>query len=1294
MGITPGDDISPLEGILPGVHSPNFITAGLVAVSIFDGDDGDDLSVLHANDYDCFDDMPDRAHAYEFLHPIEKSTHQITNDVLRMDIAESLANQIDEYRPVENFEAPLTNDELRNDIADKNVVKTLKNAFQLVRRVFRKFLGGGTTRSSGFSLIIVLCMLMLVFPVYVTSSSVTPVTPHFDFSYIQATDGEVDNMQALSAMPVLQAITLIDSGASAHIWSALYMFVIGTIRACQVKVKIAKGIVMVTKMGTVCLTSKGKTVYLQDTLYLEGANHNLISVSCFDRVGYTIVINSGVKKVYPPGTQDPILIAEEKGGVYVCAVESLPVTHTVTSATIQQADSPTHHAHVVEIAHPARTHTTGLSTFSLWHNRMGHTTDEYVRIVAKKCGKPIPHGQQRCFCDTCVAANFKKQQYHKTRVGPAVTHKLQRVSTDQCHMGQKSRQGSYYMSVIHDDHTRFLWTLFQPHKDYFADQFKNWLVARKTQDGKLPEEVRSDGGGEIDNNYLRAHFASLGIKFTTTTTGSSNQNPFAERSIRSVNEVMRAIMHYAGMPLMFWEDAAEYAAYILNRLPRRVLEGRTPLQMWRGETDINQHDYRYLFIFGSLTYTRIIDATGKISARSYPCSYLGVDTVRSGAKLWCLELEKVVRPSRDISVNEIHRPFRGCGGSPSKWSIPDHSHAPMHAPITPHNNITAHTTSTPANMPTPAERKQPVADAERRSARGWRPSSQSLQNLALVAEVETVELAMSSIERASKQLKGVEECARETMREVQAHHATAYHNIPIPRNYKVAVVGPYSKQWLGAVQRELDALLSLNTFEIVPMRPGIKCIPGMWLFSLKLGKDNMVKMFKARLVALGNLQVKGRDFTETFAAVAQMKSFRIILALSTIYNLPIVQMDVCNAYLNGVLEEEVYMFFPPGFPGKKDGFCLKLLKSIYGLRQAGRVFGNFLRKVLEHIGFKSLKTDTCIYVHTKVQSFLGTHVDDIILACDNTPFVTDVQNRLQKNMKIKLLGELEVFIGLEIERTHNTTFLHQQAYSQRIIRKFNMEQCKAEPTPAASDRTLSTMDCPKDNDEKRMMETVPYRSAVGSLLYDCLGTRPDMSQAVIAAAQFGSQPGPKHWQAVKRILRYLRGTTGHGILYVRTTQVIIKALTDSDWAGDLDTRKSTTGCVIYMAGAPIIWVSRLQKSQALSSCEAEFMALADTMTELLWLVQFLLELGVKHNTPIPIYIDNQAAMRLAHDPVQHQRSKHIDIRYMFIREYVAKGVFALIYVPTKQNIADLFTKATTFDVFRTLVGKLVQPKPN
>ena len=319
----------------------------------------------------------------------------------------------------------------------------------------------GCAGQSGFAFILMLCLLMLVFPVYVTSSSVAPVTPHFDFSYIQATDGVVDTLQALSAVPVSRTITLIDSGASGHIWSALYMFVIGTIRACNVKVKIAKGLVMVTKMGTVCLRSKGKTVYLQDTLYLEGANHNLISVSCFDRVGYTIVINNGVKKVYPPGTQDPILIAEEKGGVYVCTVESLPVTHTVTSATLQQTDSHTHHEHVVEIAHPARTYTTGLSTFSLWHNRMGHTTDEYVRIVAKKCGKPIPHGQQRCFCDTCVSANFKKQPYHKTRLGPAVTRKLQRVSTDQCHMGQKSRQGSYYMSVIHDDHTRFLWVLFQ-----------------------------------------------------------------------------------------------------------------------------------------------------------------------------------------------------------------------------------------------------------------------------------------------------------------------------------------------------------------------------------------------------------------------------------------------------------------------------------------------------------------------------------------------------------------------------------------------------------------------------------------------------------------------------------------------------------------------------------------------------------------------------------------------------------------------------------------------------------------
>jgi hypothetical protein len=268
----------------------------------------------------------------------------------------------------------------------------------------------------------------------------------------------------------------------------------------------------------------------------------------------------------------------------------------------------------------------------------------------------------------------------------------------------------------------------------------------------------------------------------------------------------------------------------------------------------------------------------------------------------------------------------------------------------------------------------------------------------------------------------------------------------------------------------------------------------------------------------------------------------------------------------------------------------------------------------------------------------------------------------------------------------------QETYVKKMVNRFGLTQATSNRTPLPSNLLLTKQDCPKTEEEKEEMEKVPYRGIIGSLLYASLGSRPDIAYGVAALSKFNSCPGMKHWKYAKQILRYLKGTAHFGLRYTNPgpKEVRIEIFSDSDWGSNPDDRKSISGFVCCINGNPVSWSSRTQKSTALSSCEAEFMALSESMREALWLRQLLIELRIGFVQPITIRVDNQSAIKLAENPVQHQRSKHIDIRYFRIREEIRNGNITVKYVPTDQNIADLLTKSPTFDQFTRNVGSLVR----
>ena len=527
---------------------------------------------------------------------------------------------------------------------------------------------------------------------------------------------------------------------------------------------------------------------------------------------------------------------------------------------------------------------------------------------------------------------------------------------------------------------------------------------------------------------------------------------------------------------------------------------------------------------------------------------------------------------------------------------------------------------------------------------------------------------------------------------IQAMFKDVPKDVSVPKSVAQALKSEHKHLWKWAMDQEMKALRKMGTWIQVPYRKNTRMLGAMWVYDIKYNADLSVYKFKARLVARGDRQIPGLDYGETFAATAQMRTVRLLCVLALVFRAKLTHVDISNAFTNGELDEELYLRHPPGYPGTP-GTMLKLMKSIYGLCQASRVWQLTLTKALMDIGFKQCVSDTCLFYHPDHLCFVSIHVDDILFLCDDDDFRAHVVSELKKVFKLTDSGVVSVYLGMNFAFPDaSTCLINQTSYIRKMLNRFNLADVNPTKTPLPQNLKMTNADSPTTFEEKSQMEKKPYRALIGSLLYAARGTRPDISYAVGALAKFNQNPGKAHWRYAQHVLKYLKGTTTSGLVYKHESdekKINIEIFSDSDWGSSPDDRRSVSGFVVCVNGNPISWCSRVQKTVALSSCEAEFLALSEAMREALWLRQLLIELDVGFVAPIIIRVDNQSAIRLAENPVAHQRSKHIDIRYMRIREEIRSGTIGVRYVPTGENLADLLTKSPTLGQFQANLPKFV-----
>ncbi|KAL0433470.1 UNVERIFIED_CONTAM: Retrovirus-related Pol polyprotein from transposon TNT 1-94 [Sesamum latifolium] len=448
----------------------------------------------------------------------------------------------------------------------------------------------------------------------------------------------------------------------------------------------------------------------------------------------------------------------------------------------------------------------------------------------------------------------------------------------------------------------------------------------------------------------------------------------------------------------------------------------------------------------------------------------------------------------------------------------------------------------------------------------------------------------------------------------------------------------------------------------------------------KLGADGEVTAFKARLVAKGYTQRPGVDFEETYSPVAMAKSIRILLAIAAWYDYEIWQMDVKTAFLNGFVEEEIFMDQPEGFTavGEEQKVC-HLQRSIYGLKQASRSWNTYFDEVIRGYDFIKNDYDPCIYKKFSGSSvaYHVLYVDDILLIGNDVKMLGDIKVWLSTQFSMKDMGEASYILGIKIyrDRSRRLLGLTQSSYIEKVLKRFKMEYSKRGLLPMRHGIKLSKKQSPKTDEEFKRMSNIPYASAVGSIQYAVQCTRPDVAYTLSVTSRYQACAGEAHWGAVKSILKYLKRTKDMFLIY-GGGELILEGYSDASFQSDDDDAKSQSGFVFKLNGGVVAWKSSKQDTTADSTTEPEYIAASEAAKEAVWMKNYIQELGVVPSIvePMVIFCDNNGAIAQAKEPRSHHRSKHILRRYHLLREMVSRGDCRMDRVSSAENTADPLTK--------------------
>lgn len=874
-----------------------------------------------------------------------------------------------------------------------------------------------------------------------------------------------------------------------------------------------------------------------------------------------------------------------------------------------------------------------VSTLKTWHKRLGHQNAAHVRSFLKSSG--INFIDENFECDGCSYGKEHRLSFEHRKEKSSKCGEI--IHTDVCGpIEQTSLNGSRYFLLFKDDYSHFRFIYFLKQKSEVVEKCRYFVKLAEKECGHPIRIIQSDNGTEYINDEMKKFLDENGIRHRRTVPYTPEQNGSAEREMRTIMEAARTMIHDKDLSPKLWAEAVNCAVFVLNRSGTSTVKGSTPFELWYGQ----KADIQHFRTFGTQVFVHIPkQQRRKLDAKSKQCIFVGYDDNVKGYRV--LNANNRVEVARDVRFMSDESTEVIVAAEIGRSELVDCSEGD-------------------------AAHDEMVADCG-------------------VVAAETVECGVGRVLRPEKITKrrNTSLCDIDEMnvmgnrlreRRASAHMTALLAVEDEPKTFEEAVNSAERENWLDAMQDEYDSLIANKTWILVNKPNDQKVIDNKWVFKLKKNTDGSIERFKARLVVRGFTQEYGVDYEETFSPVVRFVSIRIILAIAAETKAKLRQFDVKTAFLHGELKEDVYMSQPVGFGDGSRRVC-KLQRSLYGLKQASRCWNQKISRFIERFGLAASKADPCVFTNESV--ILAIYVDDGIIAGKDDRSIDCIIEYLQENFEVKVVN-VGCFLGLEINQlSDGSIFVHQTAYANRVLHKFEMENCNPVSVPSDPNQTLS-----KDDGSDKSL--YPYRQLIGSLMYLAIATRPDICYAVSIASRYLESPSQMHENAAKRILKYIRGTSNYGLLYHSDERERIRGFSDADYAGDTDTRRSTTGFCFLIGNGVVSWNSERQKSVSLSTTESEYVAASNAVKELVWIKRMVNELAPGDLMSSILYVDNQSAIRLIKNPEFHKRSKHIDVRYHFIRERFQEGDFDLEYVPTKEQIADVFTKALPKEQFQIL----------
>ncbi|KAI3715360.1 hypothetical protein L6452_22340 [Arctium lappa] len=939
----------------------------------------------------------------------------------------------------------------------------------------------------------------------------------------------------------------------------------------------------------------------------------------------------------------------------------------------------------------------GLEQSWLWHRRLSHLNFRYInKLVRGKLVKGLPElkYEREHLCAACDKGKMKRAA-NKPKPEPSTSSPLELLHMDLCGpMRTQSLGGKKYVLVIVDDYSRYTWVKFLRSKDETPKVLISFLKMTQVKMQRQVKVLRTDNGTEFKNKIVDKYLESVGISHQYSAARTPQQNGVVERRNRTLVEAARTMLSQSDLPLFLWAETVSTACHTQNRSIIHCRFQKTPYELINNRTPT----IKYFHIFGCKCFVlNDRESLNKFSAKADEGIFIGYSSTSAAYRVYIKKSKTVVESvnvtfDEEMASDQINSEPVITGVLASRQISPE----PVSTAINSDNTSTSTSHLTDLDLLFgffydeflgTNVTKSAVTDRSEDTSCNHPVTSEVITEQASLVQIEThlpivtptVEDVQTNVESEVTVSVGcntlstqqpesdvpTDTSAPETSTEnpppviqtedfeigFQDDDYVQNSSIPLPHEHHWTkdhplhqVIGDVDKpvqtrsatlnqcmhdsflskieptrvsealadsDWVSAMQEELNQFEALKVWRLVPKPEGKIVIGTKWVFKNKKDEDGVVIRNKARLVAKGYRQEEDIDYDETYAPVARIEAIRMFLANATHKNFTIFQMDVKTAFLNGILKEEVYVSQPEGFvnPDKPD-----------------------------HSGFSKGKIDTTLFIKKEKADIIliQIYVDDIIFGSTNPKYCKNFSNLMVSRFQMSMMGEMNFFLGLQVKQLSTGIFINQSKYILDILRKYKMEDCKSIGTPMAPGTKIHA------DPSGTSVDLRTYRGMIGSLMY-LTSSRPDIMFSTCLCSRYQVAPKESHLAAVKRIFIYLKGTANLSLWYPKDTGFQLTAYSDADHAGCMLDRKSTSGHVQFLGDKLVSWASKKQLCVSTSTAEAEYVAAASCCSQVLWMRTQLRDFGFKYDK-IPIYCDSKSAIAISANPVQHTKTKHIDVR--------------------------------------------------